>query len=271
MLATSLGRAGAAAPPDAGTPIGPAGPVHPDLRLHDNHPPWSRTQPRTAATPPVRQPRAAACSVPTAQPPATCAPHAGLACLVGQRASVATTALTQAGRVRRRHPTDQRATSVASPAVIQASAADRAARRRGSHRDLDPFPWCRLPRRTHLVPNATACGGRRRTRPDGRGGYQRAGRWTGGHHTAGRWMGGHQTAGPPDPGRRTQVTGHRTGWTPDGLHTRRLDSRTRTTEPDGWTPHAGRGPATDAMAGVLALPTTARTSDRWLPVGGSAG
>jgi hypothetical protein len=155
MLAASLGRAWAAAHP-AGKPIGPAAarPPGPQAPLQPPtvvaHPDQDGSHATGAAT--------SRCSllVPTAQPPATGAPHAGLAYLVAQRASAAATALTQPGRVRRRHPTDQRATSVASPAVIQASAVDRAARRRGSHRDLDPFPWCRLPRRTHLVPNATA-------------------------------------------------------------------------------------------------------------------
>jgi hypothetical protein len=65
---------------------------------------------------------------------------------------------------------------------------------------------------------------------------------------SGRWTGGHQTAGPPDPGRRHQVTGHRTDWTPDGR-----TAGPRTTNPDGWTPHAGCGPPTDAKAGVLAV------------------
>ena len=69
------------------------------------------------------------------------------------------------------------------------------------------------------TPAASACPqtprlmGTRRTRPDGRGGHQTAGRWTGGQQTAGRWTGGQQMAGPPDPRRRTQVTGHWTGRT----------------------------------------------------------
>jgi hypothetical protein len=60
-------------------------------------------------------------------------------------------------------------------------------------------------------------------------------------------------------------------WTPRRPDTGRLDRRTRTTQPDGWTPPGGRGPATDAMAGILALPTTATTPDRWMPAGRSAG
>jgi hypothetical protein len=35
--------------------------------------------------------------------------------------------------------------------------------------------------------------------------------------------------------------------------------------PDGWTSHAGRGPSTDATAGVLAVATTATTLDHWVP------
>jgi hypothetical protein len=56
------------------------------------------------------------------------------------------------------------------------------------------------------------------------------------------------------------------GWTPDGW-----TAGPRTTTPDGWTAHGGRGPATDVMAGILALPTTATTPDRWMPAGRSAG
>jgi hypothetical protein len=93
-----------------------------------------------------------------------------------------------------------------------------------------------------------------------------------------------------------QTAGHRTGWTldgwtldgwtpdgwtPDGLDTGRAGHRAAghwtagPPDPDDgtaeWTPHGGRGPATDAMAGILALPTTARAPDRWMAAGGSAG
>jgi hypothetical protein len=209
-LAASLGRAGAARPSPPASPSALPGPsTRTSGATTTTH--RGRAQPRTAATPPVRQPRAAACSVPTAQPPATGAPHAGLACLVGQRASAAATALTQPGRVRRRNPTDQRATSVASPASSRPRPVDRAAPRRGRHGTstrsrgagcLAAPIWSPTP--------PPEVGGEGRVRTDG-GGHLRAGRWIGGHHTAGRWTGGHLTAGPPDPGRRTQVTGHRTG------------------------------------------------------------
>jgi hypothetical protein len=92
-LAASLGRAGAAPPSPPASPSAlPGPPTRTSGATTTTH--RGRAQPRTAATPPVRQPRAAACSVPTAQPPATGAPHAGLACLVGQRASAAATART---------------------------------------------------------------------------------------------------------------------------------------------------------------------------------
>src|SRR5215218_183897 len=123
--------------------------------------------------------------------------------------------------------------------------------------------------------------GRRRTRPDRRGadtgrvGHRTGwtpdgldtGRLDAGRVTpdSGRWTGGHRPAGPPDPGRH-QVTGHRTDWTPAGR-----TAGPRTTNPDGWTPHARCGPPTDAKAGVLAVPTAATVSDRWMPAGRSAG
>ena len=76
----------------------PSGSAHPAVRLGDDHTMWSSTQPEdgshAAAAATLR------CSLPlgpTAQPPATGAPHAGLACLVAQRASVAAAARTQPG------------------------------------------------------------------------------------------------------------------------------------------------------------------------------
>jgi hypothetical protein len=84
-------------PIPAGTSPGPSGAAHPGVRLGDDHPPWSRTQPRTPATRPVPSPRAAARAVATAQPPSTGAPHGGLACLVARRASAAAAARTHPG------------------------------------------------------------------------------------------------------------------------------------------------------------------------------
>jgi hypothetical protein len=118
-------------------------------------------------------------------------------------------------------------------------------------------------------------GGDGRVRTHGAG-RQPAGRWTGGHLRTGHRTGGHQRAGPrtggqqmtgpPDTRTTTQVTGHRTGWTPDGW-----TAGPRTTIPDGWTPDAGHRPATDVMAGVLAVSTRATTPDRWMSAGRSAG
>jgi hypothetical protein len=68
------------------------------------------------------------------------------------------------------------------------------------------------------------------------------------------------------PGRRTQVTGHWTGWIPNGW-----TAGSRTTIPDGCTPDAGHRLATDAMAGVLAVSTRATMPDRWMSAGRSAG
>jgi hypothetical protein len=65
----------------------------------------------------------------------------------------------------------------------------------------------------------------------------------------------------PDPGRRAQVTGHRADRTLDGPDSRAPDDGT------GWVDtHAGRGPATDAMAGVLACRARRRScplDGRW--------
>jgi hypothetical protein len=88
--------------------------------------------------------------------------------------------------------------------------------------------------------------------------------------------GGRTAAGWTPDGLDTGRAGHRTGWTPDRLDTGRSDTGRldRRTPDDGtaeWTPYGGRGPATDAVAGVLALPTAATTPDRWMPAGRSAG
>jgi hypothetical protein len=102
-------------------------------------------------------------------------------------------------------------------------------------------------------------GGHGRVRTDG-GRHQTAGHRTGGQQTAGRWTGGQQTAD-----RRTLWTttpGDRTadGWT----------AGSRTPNPEGWTPH-GWTAATDAVAWLLAVSTTATTPDLSLPAGRSSG
>jgi hypothetical protein len=87
------------------------------------------------------------------------------------------------------------------------SAVDRAARRRGR----PPGAWTRSRREGCSAapawsppspPNVDETD----ARPDGRGG----------HRTAGRWTGGHQPVDAGSPGRRHQLTGHWTGWTPEG-------------------------------------------------------
>jgi hypothetical protein len=86
-----LGRAGAARP---FPPASPSALPGPSIRAAGSTTTTHRGRPPSPSTPamrPVRQPRAAVCSVPTAQPPATGAPHAGLACLAGQRARAAAT------------------------------------------------------------------------------------------------------------------------------------------------------------------------------------
>jgi hypothetical protein len=143
-------------PIPAGKPIGPAGPVHPGGRLHYNHAPWSPTQPQHASH--AAGAATSRCSLLRAYRAA--ASHGRSARRPGLPGRAAGTRgrhpLTQPGRVRRRHSTDQRATSVVSPASSRPRPLTEPLGRRGSHWDLDSFPWCRLPRRTHLVPSTTA-------------------------------------------------------------------------------------------------------------------
>ena len=202
-LVGCLGRAGAARP---SAPASPSAPLGPSTRpsgstttTHRGRPP----SPRAAATQPVRQLRGAAGSR---------APRSRQRWALrtpiwpgwpgsGQAAA----ARTQPGPGP--PPTPLTTRDLGSVARFRAcSVLDRAARRRGSPPGPRPVPVVQVARRTGPVPTATACRGTRRTRPDGWGGRQ----------TAGRWTGGQQTAGPPDPGRRTKVSGERTGWTPDG-------------------------------------------------------
>jgi hypothetical protein len=122
-------------PVPAGTLISPAGPVHPGGRRHDHHAPWSPTQPRTAATPPVRQRRAAAGSRAHSAAASDGRSAHGLAHLVGQQAS-APAALTQPGPGLPLTNGDR-----GSVARVQAcSAVDRAAPRHGSPQGPRPVP-----------------------------------------------------------------------------------------------------------------------------------
>jgi hypothetical protein len=124
-----LGRAGAARPsPPASSSA---------LRCPSTQASTSTTTTHRGRAPsPGRQPRGRdgnlalrLAPVPTAQPPATGAQHAGRACLVSQRASAA--ARTQPSQVAADTPTDRR--DLGSVARFQAPSADaRAARRCGS-------------------------------------------------------------------------------------------------------------------------------------------
>jgi hypothetical protein len=142
--AASLGRAGAARPSPPARPLAPPGPSTrasgTTTTTHRGRPP----SPGTAATRLLRQPRAAACSVPTAQPLATALrtparPAWSLSGQAGYRRPPTTRP------VRHRPPTDQRATSAASPASGPARPSIEPLQDVPAHRDLDPFLWCRLP------------------------------------------------------------------------------------------------------------------------------
>jgi hypothetical protein len=192
--------------------------------------------------------------------------HAGLACLVAQPVKRGH-ARTPPGPGPRPAPLIN-ATSAASPSSGPARPSIEPLQDAPAHRDSTRpcGDGCPPPRP----------GPRRRlrwtrwTRPDGP--RRTAAGWTPDGWTPDGW-----TPDGVDAGRG----GHRTGWTPDGLDTGCTGHHTaghRTAGPpdpdDGTaerTPHGGRGPATDAMAGILAWPTTATTPDRWMPAGRSAG
>jgi hypothetical protein len=145
-------------PIPAGTSSGPSGAAHPGVRLGDDHPPWLRPsrgrQPRGRCRRLARPPA----PVPTAQPPAAGASHAGLACLVAQRqARPLRPAPNPAARVHHRPPTDQRdvgsvAHVPASPTVVEPSTARQP---QGLHPYL-PYLWSRSPGQLDLGPNTTA-------------------------------------------------------------------------------------------------------------------
>jgi hypothetical protein len=191
-LAGCLGRAGAARPSPAGTLIGPSGPIHPRVGRHDHHPPWSPTQPRAAATRPVRQPRAAACSRPSRsrQRRALRTPAWPAGSLSGQArpppsptrpGSATDTPLTEA---RPRQPRPRPGPSAVNPAA------------RGRSRPPGPRP----------VPVQGA--------PPHRPGPQRH-RLTWEETDASGRTAGHRTAGHRTAGHRTRTT-EPDGWTPHG-------------------------------------------------------
>jgi hypothetical protein len=92
-------------PIPAGTSPGPSGSAHPAVSLGDDHAPWSSAQPEDGSH--AAAAATSRCSlplVPTAQPPATGAPDAGLACLFARRESAAAAAPTQPGGPGRHRP-----------------------------------------------------------------------------------------------------------------------------------------------------------------------
>jgi hypothetical protein len=121
-------------PHPASKPSAFPGSAHPGVRLHDHHPAWSPTQPRTAAARQARPPRAAASHWRSARRPA---------CLVPQPVTRGRRLpLPLPGPVRIRHqPTLTNARPASVARVHAPSAVDRAARRRGSPPGLDPFRW----------------------------------------------------------------------------------------------------------------------------------
>ena len=245
-LAVSLGRAGAArpSPPAPHRPLRARPPGRPGATAttHRGHPPIPRTQPRGRcghlALRPPPGPRAAAGDGRSARRPG----------LPGRPAS---SGPPPAPDPAPGPPPTMRNLGVAC--VRAGSAVDRAAQRRGSPQGPRPVPVVRVPRRLGLSPLPPP----HRNQPDasGRTGRTPAGRTPDRPDTS-RPDAGSRTTNPVTD---TGQAGHRTA----GHRT----AGPRTTEPDGWTPHAGRGPAADAMVGVLALSSTATVPDRWMPAG----
>ena len=103
-LAAGLGRAGPARPSPPAPPVAPPGPpTRPSgsaMTTHRGRAPSRGRQPRGRRGHLALQPA----PVPTAQPPATRAPHAGLACLVAQWSSAAAAARHQPGDPDRQPP-----------------------------------------------------------------------------------------------------------------------------------------------------------------------
>jgi hypothetical protein len=206
----------------------------------------------------VPPPRAAACpSCPPRRRPRRGAPHAGLACLVARRASAATAARTQPGGPgRHRPPPDQR--DFGSVARVPASATvDRAVD--GPAATGPPLvPVVTVARSPSPGPQRRrlSMGGDGRVRTDGADTRRLdSARVDSRRLDTGRLDSRRPTAGPS--GRPSQVTGHRTAGQPDAE--------------TGWVDTAYRTPATDAVACLLAVSTTATTPDLLLPAGRSSG
>jgi hypothetical protein len=235
--AASLGRAGAARLSPSARPSALSGPptraAGSTTTTHRGRPPSTGRQlcgRRGHLAPP-------ACSHALA-PPATGAPHAGLACLVALRVRAATRTQPSPGRP----PTSRLPNARPRQRRPQAcSAVDRAARRRGRPQGPRPDPDGCPPHRPgrqrhHLTWDETDASGR--TGADSR-----------------RLDAGRVDSRRPDLGRRPQVTGHRTAGQPDPGHPK----------PDGWTPHAGHRRPTPWRACWQCRPRRRRPTSRyWL-------
>jgi hypothetical protein len=174
-------------------------------------------QPETAATRPVRPAHAAACSPPTASPPATGGSARRLAAWSRSGHARRPPPAHNPARVRHRPPTDHRATPGGVARPQGSSAVDPAARRPGRHRDLDSLRWCRVarpPRPGPAPPPEVRGDGRDRT--DG----QTADGWTLDGWTAEGWT---PEGWTPE------------GWTADGVDSGRVDG----SRPDRRTPDDG--------------------------------
>ena len=254
-LAAPLGPRWGRTPIPAGPSSGPSGSAHPGVRLGDDHPPWPRTQPEDAShAAGAATSRGNLAPVPTAPPPATArrTPAGPAWSLSGKRGRRGPT--NPAAGVHHRPPTDQ--PDFGSVARVPASWTIRSSRRRpGSRRGLHPFSGHGRPATSTWSPTPPPEHGRRQTRPDGRLDTRRL---DSGRLDTGRVDSRRPTAGPA--GRRPQVTGHRTAGQPGS----------RTPRPDGWTPD-GWTPATDAVACLLAVSTTATTPERSIPAGRCSG
>jgi hypothetical protein len=200
----------------------------------------------TPATRRVPPPRAAACTRAHRAAAATGAPHAGLACLVAQRASAAAAARTQPGGPGP-PPTSHRPTRLGQRRPRPGLLGRRSSRRRpGSHRGLHRFRWSGSP--GHLF-EVGGCG---RVRTDGADTRRLDTGWGGsGRLDAGRVDSRRPTAGLS--GRRPPVTGHRTAGQPDPGRPK----------PDGWTPHAGHRRPTPWRGCWQGRPRRRRLSSRY--------
>jgi hypothetical protein len=192
-LAGCLGRAGAARPSPPARPSAPPAPSTPaagatTTTQRGRPPPEDGSLVAGAATSRCGRrpcPTGAAADGRSARRPG----------LPGRPGSSAAAAHTRPGpaRVRHRQPRRPCATSAASPASEPARPMTRAARRCGRPQGPGPVPRGAGCRSASACPQRHRLMGTRRTRPDGRGGHQRAG------HQTGRTPDGRM----PDPGRRT--------------------------------------------------------------------